>query len=273
MNRPYAMMLAGMLLFSACANPATEVVSSTQPAETATPLPPTDTPEPTETATPLPPTNTPEPTATATIAYTPTPEIKTERVEIPYEDRIIRGTLVGEGDIAVVLAPMFGENRSSWIAFAKHLASLGYTALAFDFPGFGASSGEFNYTATTFDALAVIDFLLDQGYERIVCMGASVGAGACYEAAVLRPNLAGLVVISAPVGTTSEEAAILLMPKLLVTGDEPDVKGPMKENYQLLAAPKQFKLINNKVHGTDLLNTDARDEFIDILVDFLENLR
>lgn len=265
MKRHYTLMLFGLLLFSGCANSATEVIPTTEPA---TPLPPTDTPEPVATQAP---TDTPEPTATATIAYTPTAEIKTEQVEVPYEDRIIRGTLVGDGEIVVVLAPMFGENRSSWIAFAKHLASLGHTALAFDFPGFGASTGEFNFTATTFDALAVIDFLYEQGYEQIVCMGASIGASACYEVAVLRPNLAGLVIISAPVETTPEEAAILLMPKLLVTGDEPDVKGPMKETYQLLPAPKQFELINEKRHGTEMLNTG--DELRDILVDFLENLR
>jgi pimeloyl-ACP methyl ester carboxylesterase len=267
MKRHYTLMLFGLLLFSGCANSATEVIPTTEPA---TPLPPTDTPEPVVSPTPQLPTDTPEPTATATIAYTPTAEIKTEQVEVPYEDRIIRGTLVGDGEIVVVLAPMFGENRSSWIAFAKHLASLGYTALAFDFPGFGVSTGEFNYNATTFDVLAVIDFLLEQGYERIVCMGASIGASACYEAAVLRPNLAGLVIISAPVETTTEEAAILLMPKLLVTGDEPDVKGPMKETYQVLPAPKQFELINEKRHGTQMLNTG--DELRDILVEFLEGL-
>ena len=273
MKRHYSLILFGMLLFSGCANPATEVISSTQPTEIDTPLPPTDTSEPVVSPTSQPPTDTPEPTATATTAYTPTPEIKTEQVEVPYEDRIIRGTLVGEGEIAVVLAPMFGENRASWMPFAKHIASLGFTALAFDYPGFGASSGEFNWTAVKFDTLAVIDFLHERGYERIVCMGASIGASACYETAVLRPNMAGLVVISSPVEATAEDAAILLMPKLLVTGDEPEVKGPMKENYQLLSAPKQFKSINNKAHGTNLLNTDARDEFIDILVDFLENLR
>ena len=268
MKRHYTLMLIGMLLFSGCANTATEVIPTT---DTETPLLPTDTPEPAASPTPQPPTDTPEPTFTATIAYTPTPDIPKESVEVSYEDRVIRGTMVGDGDIAVVLAPMFGENRSSWMPFAKHLASLGYTALAFDFPGFGASTGEFNYTTTTFDALAVIDFLLDQGYERIVCMGASIGASACYEVAVLRPNLAGLVIISAPVETTSEEAAILLMPKLLVTGDELDVKGPMKENYQLLPVPKQFEQINEKRHGTEMLNTG--DELRDILVDFLENLR
>lgn len=88
---------------------------------------------------------------------------------------------MGDGDIAIVLAPMFGENQSSWITFAKHLASLGYTALAFDFPGFGSSKGEFNFDKTTDDVAVVIDHLFARGYERIVCMGASVGGGACFE--------------------------------------------------------------------------------------------
>ena len=45
MKRPYVMMLTGMLLFASCANPAAEVIPQTQPAETDTPLTPTDRPE------------------------------------------------------------------------------------------------------------------------------------------------------------------------------------------------------------------------------------
>lgn len=60
-------------------------------------------------------------------------------------------------------------------AFAKHIASLGYTAQAFDFSGFGSSKGEFNFDKTTDDVVVVIDHLYARGYERIVCMGASVG--------------------------------------------------------------------------------------------------
>ncbi len=274
MKRHYSLMLFGLLLFSGCANSATEVISSTQPTETATPLPPTDTPEPTETATPLPPTNTPEPTATATTAYTPTPDIPKEWVEVAYEDRVIKGTLVGEGDIAVVLAPMFGQSLGSWAHFADLIAPLGFSALAFDFPGpFGSSSGEFKFDRVQFDVLAVINFLRERGYERIVCMGASIGADACFKAAQIDPSLAGLVVISSPVEANAEETAILLMPKLFVASDddEMDVEGPLKATYQLLPAPKQFEFINRKGHGTALLNTG--DELRDILVDFLENLR
>ncbi|MCP4540900.1 MAG: alpha/beta fold hydrolase, partial [Chloroflexi bacterium] len=214
----------------------------------------------------------PLPNVTATIS--PTPDIKTERIAVPYEDRVIRGTLVGEGDIAVVLAPMFGVPRGHWLPFARHIASLGYTALAFDFPGFGTSSGDFNFDQTTFDVLALIDFLQqERGYERIVCMGASIGASACYEAALLDPSLVGLVIISSSVEITAEEAATLVMPKLLVSGNEPEVIPGMQDSIELLPIPKQYKkILSVSAHGTDIFNTDSSDELRDLLVGFLEEL-
>jgi dienelactone hydrolase len=269
--------ILGLLLVSACVQPATvvdtavlttETPTSPAPIDTATSLPPT------ETLTPLPPTITltPQPSATATEISTPTLDIPTELVEVPYEDRVIRGTLMGDGDIVVILAPMWGENRSSWLKFAKHIAPLGYSALAIDFPGAGASSGEFSFTKVNFDVVAVIDYLQALGYEQIVCMGASLGASACFEAALLRPELAGLVIVAGPPETTSEEAATLLMPKLLVVGDEPDVKSAMSKDYQILPMPKEFKTLEDTAHGTDMLNTGSREEFSNILVEFLETL-
>jgi hypothetical protein len=54
--------------------------------------------------------------------------------------------MVGDGEIAVVLAPMFGEGRGRWLKFANYIAPLGFTAVAFDFPGpFGSSVGEFKF--------------------------------------------------------------------------------------------------------------------------------
>lgn len=270
MKRHTIMLLTGMLLLAGCANAATEAAP---PTPTASPKPPTNTPTQVPTSTPQLPTDTPEPTPTATKEITPTPSIHKESVEVAYEDKVLRGTLFGEGDIAVVLAPMFGEPRGSWAKFANHIAALGYTALAFDFPGpFGSSTGTFKFDGVQFDVLEVIKFLRERGYERIVCMGGSIGATACLEAALLDPTLAGLVVISAPEEVTPEEADNLLMPKLLMTGDEAEVKGVLRETYELLTPPKKFIIINNKAHGTDLLNTDAKDEFIETLVEFLESL-
>lgn len=274
MKRNYYLLFIGLLLFSGCAQASTEVINTTLPTETNSPLPPSDTPEPVASPTPQIPTDTPEPTATATIAYSPTPDIPKESVEVTYEDRVIRGTMVGDGDLAVVLAPMFGQSRGSWAQFADHIASLGFTTLAFDFPGpFGTSSGEFKFDGVQFDAIAVINFLRERGYERIVCIGASIGATACFEAARIDTTLAGFAVISAPVEVTPEDATALLMPKLLVSSidNEMDVEGPLRDAYQLLSNPKQYEHINQEAHGTELLNTG--DELHKILVDFLENLR
>ena len=277
MGKCQMLLLLMLLLISACVQPADVITPSVLPTKTSTTLPPTETmtpQQPTNTSTPLPPTGTPtlQPTVTATNAATATPDILRELIEIPYEDRVIRGTMLGDGEIAVILAPMWGEDRSSWLKFAKHIAPLGFTALAIDFPGAGASTGDISFTKVNFDVVAVIDFLKELGYEQIVCMGASMGAGACFEAALLRPGLAGLVVVAAPPETTADEAATLLMPKLFVVGDEPEVKSAMSKDYQILPMPKEFKTLADTAHGTDLLNTDSREEFSNILVEFLDGL-
>jgi pimeloyl-ACP methyl ester carboxylesterase len=266
--------LAGIIL-AACAQvepeqPAAdqvEIETSTQsPTSTATPAaddPPTSTVPP--------PTKTPKPTNSPTPAATATDAIYKERISVPRDENLIRGTLLGDGELAVVLAPMFNESRGRWLKFAEHIAPLGYAAVAFDFPGpAGSSTGEFKFDQVQFDALAVINHLKDMGYERIVCMGASIGASACFEAARIDPDLAGIVLISAPVETTAEDTAGLLMPKLLITGDEADVVDSLRGAYEIMPEPKQYVFINQKAHGTEMLNTD--DQLRDILVAFLDGI-
>ena len=247
-----------LMLLVACAPEAPPSTSTLPPANTATLEPPTD---------------IPEPTATTTPDYTPTPDIPRELIEVPYDDRIIRGTMVGDGPVAVILAPMFGETRANWMPFAKYIATLGYTAVAIDFPGSGISTGSFSYSKVNTDVVAVFDFLKARGYEKIVCMGGSLGAGACFQAARMRPEMTGVVVIAAPPVTTEEEATMLTMPKLFLVGKEPDLKKEMDAIYALLPEPKEFKTINNPAHGTNLLHTDAAEEFMGILVEFLESLQ
>jgi alpha/beta superfamily hydrolase len=219
----------------------------------------------------------PIPAASAAMSPAPAQETKTEGIEVAYEDTVIRGTMVGEGDMAVVLAPMFHTPRSSWMPFAEHLASQGFAALAFDFPGplFGALSGEFRWSLTGSYVGAVIDFLHERGYERIVCMGASLGAWGCFEAVLVRPDLAGLAIISDPLtATTSEEAAVLLMPKLFVRGNEADdVVNAMRDAYRLVPRPKEFVILSAHAHGTSLFNSADKNEFRDLLVEFVEGLQ
>lgn len=272
---------AWLLLIVSCAAPSstpTLVTETTLPRSTAVGIQQTDPPTtapPTELPTPHLPTNTPEPTATATVAATPTQEIPEERVEVAYEDRVIRGTLVGDGDIAVILIPMFQHERSSWMPFAQHIASLGYTALAIDMNHFeaGRSTGSFSgWDAVTNDVLEVINFLITRGHERVVCMGASLGGNYCLQAALQDPSLAGLVVIAAPIVIDAEKAATLLMPKLLVSENNLEEINTMIEAYKTLPMPKQFKTFSDPAHGTNLFKSDVGEEFRDTLVEFLESL-
>jgi alpha/beta superfamily hydrolase len=275
MKKRHISLILFVLLMSACSNPTPAVQSPPQPSATTTLAKPAETATlapPTETSTAQPPTKTPTPSPTATTAATPTPAVPRKSVEVPYEDRVIRGTLLGDGEVAVILAPMWTTTRSVWMSFARHIAQLGFTALAFDFPGAGGSTGDASFSKTATDVAALVDFLNEQGYERIVCMGASVGGGACYEGALLRPDIAGLVIVSSPFNVEGEEAAVLTMPKLFISGDEPDVTLKMKETLQLIPEPKEMVLYKVTAHGTDIFHSDSGDEFRDLLVDFLVNL-
>ena len=122
-----------------------------------------------------------------------------------------------------MLAPMWGVTRAGWTPFAKELAAAGYKAVAFDYPGAGASEGRASFSKLGSDTTAVVDLLRARGHEQVVCMRGSAGAGGCLGAALARPDLAGFVILSSPVEATAEEAASLLMPKLLATGNEPEV--------------------------------------------------
>ncbi len=265
-------MVLFLLLISSCAQPESEIANETQVEIVST----TQLPAPTSTSTSKPalppPTDTPGPTELPAPTGTAVNSVKKEQISVPRDENLIRGTMVGDGEIAVVLAPMFGESRGRWLKFAEYIAPLGYTVVAFDFPGpYGSSSGEFKFDQVQFDALAVIHFLRESGFDNIVCMGASIGASACFEAARIDPGLAGMVLISAPIETTVEDTADLLMSKLLVTADEPDVKSSMEAAYKEMPDPKQFEFINQKAHGTEMLNTG--DILRDILAEYLDGLR
>ena len=235
------------------------------------------------------PTSTPTVVPTATIPPTSTPvpsptlePVQTSRVSLTAADgALLSGIMyVGEenNDIGVVLAHMGANNATqySWKSFAQHIARQGYGALTFNFRG--------DRSKLDLDVRAAVQFLRDQGYQRIVCMGASMGGTACLKAAV-DTDLAGVVVISSlwttgsgstgsPLVLRREELALLTMPKLFVTpeNDINDVPATMQTMYEVAPSPKVLKIFPGTVHGTDIFDTAQGDEFQALLVDFLEGL-
>jgi dienelactone hydrolase len=209
--------------------------------------------------------------------------VKAVKVSFVTADGVkVSGTLyTGEeqDDIAVVLTHMGqpGTDQTSWTSFAQHAARQGFSSLTFNFRE--------DRSRLDFDVRAAVGFLRDQGFQRIVCMGASMGGTACLKAAV-DTDLAGIVIISSlsTTGTGSSGGALVVnrrelahitIPKLFITTqyDDNGVPFTMKSLYEAAPEPKAFKMFPGSVHGTDIFSTPQGDEFRDLLVDFLEKLR
>jgi acetyl esterase/lipase len=274
--------VTALLLISACQGN----FENTSPPGLAPTIEITDTPiqEPTAIETKLPtgtatemPTETPTQTPTSTITRTPTPDVKDEIVRFQTEDGVtIVGNLVGEGQVGVVLAHMgeAGSNsRRSWMPFAKHIADRGLvTALAIDLRGYGNSVASPSFTKQSLDVSAAINFLKEQGYTRIVCMGASMGGNACVEASLQNLDLVGLAVIASN-PFLDRDYSVLSMPKLFVLeqGDPYGLTDRMTAVFELMPEPKEYHTFPEEVHGTRMFKTDSGDEFRSLLIDFIES--
>jgi pimeloyl-ACP methyl ester carboxylesterase len=252
------------------------MVGTFTPSITAVIIAPSDTPKPTQTRIPPSPTITPSPTLTAIPQSIANPDIPSEQVQVSYEDRVIRGTLLGDGKTVVILAPIFGTTWAVWMSFAKYLASLSNSALAFDFPGYVSSTWDFSWSKIGSDVSALISyFQQEQGFESVVCVGVSIGGSVCFEAALGATDLSGLVILSAPLEPPPKELlASLTMPKLMIIGTLPDeghadVEAPMREIFSGMPEPKQLETV--QLRGSDLVPVE--DDVRDLLVAFLEALK
>lgn len=196
---------------------------------------------------------------------------------------LLAGTIFGRGSTAVVLAHQGtpGANQTSWYPFAKQLGERGFTVLTFDFRGIGDSEGELVYSELDKDVKAAIQYLRENEISEIICVGASMGGTACARAA-LEDKLEGLVLLAsgmvAGLGQNSltikpEEFAGLTLPKLFITaqGDFPSVVNDTKKMYELSANPKEIYILPGTKHGTDLFETEVREELTAILNNFIKN--
>jgi alpha/beta superfamily hydrolase len=238
----------------------------------------------------VPATLTPEaPTTTPFTSITSTPEpfveYTSEPVVFTTEDEIdLEGTLfLSEGDIAVVFAHMAGENdQQNWIPFAEYIARRGFSSLTFNFRCYGGSGcggSDSSSILLSYDLGAAIDFLHEQGFERIVCMGASMGGRGCITVAFDK-ELVGLVILSGtgssdPDRQNLEDIINPDMPKLfIVSENDPttDRTLAMTRLYESAPEPKIFKTYPGKAHGTELFKSYGQ-ELRRTLLDFLEGIR
>jgi dienelactone hydrolase len=273
-----------LISLGACENtaPVTETIEPT------TVVKPTPEPSASETVpaslTPEPPTSTPLPTASHTPF--PTVEYSTEIVSFTTEDEIdLEGTLfLSQGDTAVVFAHMAGENdQQNWIPFAEETASRGFTALTFNFRCYGGSGcggTDSGSVLLSRDIGAAIDFLRRRGFERIVCIGASMGGRACVNAA-FEHELVGLAIVSGtgsfdPDRQNLEDIVSPDMPKLFIVSENDHVAlrtADMTRLYEGAPEPKVFRTFPGSAHGTELFTSKYGRQFREALFDFLVGIR
>ena len=82
-------------------------------------------------------------------------------------------------DRLVIYLHEFRENQDSWWPYAREPRGEGVSALTFDFRGHGKSEGNLDdIDGMVLDAEAAIAFARDRGFERVMLVGAGMGAGA-----------------------------------------------------------------------------------------------
>lgn len=177
---------------------------------------------------------------------------------------------------AAILVPMYLRDRSTWDDFARAAAEEGVATLAIDPRGHGASAnptgrppaewGGREWLGVLTDIQAARRFLIERGHrpERIVLVGASIGASLALEAAVADETVAGLALLSLSTNLSGQGPG----ESIVRYGDRPlfvafsldDSQFAESSARMFLAArgPAEVRRYRRAGHGTDMFGGEDR---------------
>jgi dienelactone hydrolase len=178
------------------------------------------------------------------------------------------GHRFGKGSTAVVLVHEYGGDVCQWTPYARRLASLGYTAIAFDLRGFGLSQRRTGNASLRYagDIAAAVKTARMLAAKHVVIVGASIGANATVVAgANVKPPLDGIVSLSAP-GTFRLDAiaaAKKLAVPVLFAAAAVDEGGIYARDARTMfhatpIADKQIAIVPGAMHGVRLVAGPGR---------------
>ena len=254
---------------------------------------PTNTPDPTDRPRP---SNTPVPTNTATSTMTFTPRPSATLTDIPEGVEVVKLKtsdgidLVGylhqpevplNENFVVVLAHGHTQSHREWRDFEKLLIENGIATMTFDFRGHGASGGSDQFATIGMDVQTVFDYVRQRGFERVVCIGSSMGGSACLAGAV-GTDIDGLGVLSGTMnlpGTRLVSRADMegfTMPKIFIYAENdiwwPDEVEEYEKTAEIAGEPKEIYIDPGISHASGILYDENGEEVISILLDFVKNL-
>lgn len=151
-----------------------------------------------------------------------------------------------------------------WVPYGRRLAAAGYTVLALDLNGFGASSaspGSPSNAQWDRDVVAGAKQLRQRGVRAVVLMGASLGGTTVVAAAArLSPPPAAVVDLSGPAelsGVNALKAAPqVTAPMLFISAHDDETTAETRQVSQASthAAVNRLEIVAGANHGITLLD-------------------
>jgi len=173
-----------------------------------------------------------------------------------------------------------GNCKPGWREFAQLTAAQGYMALTYQWRGCKANSVD-DVLIQKFldDTRAAITFVREQGAEKIILIGASLGGCASAKLAV-ESQAGGLVVLASPPsisqwGFEIESADLNTdIPKLFITAenDKTVPADATRALFDLTAEPKEWQTYPGSAHGTDLFEGERKAELQRRILDFMQTI-
>jgi pimeloyl-ACP methyl ester carboxylesterase len=203
-----------------------------------------------------------------------------ERVTFPTADGgLLHGDLYGRGERGVVLAHGGRYNKESWAPQARAVAEAGFHVLAFDFRGYGQSSGPGQADPLSaplhLDVLAAVRYLRQAGARTVAAVGGSMGGTAAADAAIEAPGEIDRVVLLAARARRPPEK---LKSRTLFLVARDDVGGPdiprlpgIRAQFERTPEPRELIVLEGTAHAQALFATDQGEKVMREILRFLSS--
>jgi pimeloyl-ACP methyl ester carboxylesterase len=201
-----------------------------------------------------------------------------QTVSFPTQDGgQIYADLYGEGARGVVLAHGGQFRKESWREQARALVSGGFRVLAFDFRGFGRSTGpgqaDFDNAPFENDVLAAVRYLKAHGAKTVSVVGGSFGGSAAGDGSI--KSAAGEIDRVVFLGAAPNLPAEKLKSRaLFIVARDDGYNGfrrlpGIRAQYEKAPQPKELIVLDGSAHAQFLFQTDQSDRVMREILRFL----